>query len=57
MGNQKPSIEKKQQKTGRTKQWPKAMIRLTYCKIKQVFEEITILTMNINTVLALHSNI
>jgi hypothetical protein len=44
MGNQKPSIEKKQQKTGRTKQWPKAMIRLTYCKIKQVFEEITILT-------------
>jgi hypothetical protein len=33
------------------------MIRLTYCKIKQVFEEITILTININTVLALHSNI
>jgi hypothetical protein len=29
-------LKKKQQKTGRTKQWPKAMIRLTYCKIKQV---------------------
>ena len=57
MGNQKPYWKLKTKKTGRTKQWPQAVIRLTYCKIKQVFEEITILTININTVLSLHSNI